>query len=79
MLTTTCLTAIIHSQELAKELEIEQIKSLTLEDKLAVKSDSQLEDLEDEYHDEDDAAILQRMRDARLAELKAKAARARFG
>jgi Phosducin len=70
---------VAQQQEKARDAEIEHLKGLTLEDQLAGKTKEELDELEDEFDDEDEEEILQRMRDARLSELKAKAAAARFG
>ncbi|KAG5176960.1 thioredoxin-like protein [Tribonema minus] len=64
----------------AREELAQRNASMTLTDKLAEKSLDELDALEDDFADDDgEEEILQRLRQARIVELKAKAARARFG
>ncbi|CAM9347067.1 unnamed protein product [Chrysoparadoxa australica] len=63
----------------ARDEECERWKSRTMEDKLAEKELGELDELEDEFGDEEEEAILQRIRQARLQEMKETSARERFG
>mmetsp|Transcript_19406 Transcript_19406/g.28742 ORF Transcript_19406/g.28742 Transcript_19406/m.28742 type:complete len:266 (-) Transcript_19406:45-842(-) len=70
---------ILEGLEKAKEIHFENLKNQTLEEKLASKTGEELEELEDEFDDDLEIEILEKIRHDRINEMKARASRARFG